>query len=380
MTKQLEGSKQASHLGARMSRRKTDGDSRMLDLGEFPVCCTSSVETGKIVHRRRRQPKGGTLHQYMTARRPSQPECLTQIPSPRVEKEPLQRHTSLPAIVDVKTEALLLSRQLHLDFHEVKHAVQELRKEHAELANGGMELATFRDCVLRAFSVKDVNDRLLQDAYRQCKAADGPVSPKRFLAWYRDHIFIFMHDQENDPAKESADALTLELAKKHDCSCIELDKVKLQFDHFDTDKSGLIEYNEFESMMYTLLHCANKSDLPPNRIERFWHEVDLDGNGSVDFTEFTEWYLKYFALAQEHGPIEAFYASFMPSVQRTKSLESRNSMPSPRKIKDDALTVLRHLEQPKKLEPLRCREELRVSPKSMRRRMTTGSCIDNSLC
>ncbi|CAE7527629.1 CPK19 [Symbiodinium microadriaticum] len=315
-----------------MSRRKTDGDSRMLDIGEFPVCCTSS-ETGKIV-RRRRQAKGGTLHQYMTARRPSQPECLPQIPSPRVEKEPLQRHTSLPAIVDVKTEALLLSRQLHLDFHEVKHAVQELRKEHAELANGGMELATFRDCVLRAFSVKAINDRLLQDAYRQCKAADGPVSPKRFLAWYRDHIFIFMHDQENDPAKESADALTLELAKKHDCSCIELDKVKLQFDHFDTDKSGLIEHNEFESMMYTLLHCANKSDLPPNRIERFWHEVDLDGNGSVDFTEFTEWYLKYFALAQEHGPIEAFY--------------------------DDAFTVLRPLAQPKKLEPLRCREEVRL--------------------
>eukprot|EP00437_Effrenium_voratum_P005816 CAMPEP_0181430108 /NCGR_PEP_ID=MMETSP1110-20121109/17549_1 /TAXON_ID=174948 /ORGANISM="Symbiodinium sp., Strain CCMP421" /LENGTH=378 /DNA_ID=CAMNT_0023553405 /DNA_START=80 /DNA_END=1216 /DNA_ORIENTATION=- len=378
MTKELEVSKQASQLGARMSRRKTDGDSRMLDIGEFPVCCTSS-ETGKIV-RRRRQAKGGTLHQYMTARRPSQPECLPQIPSPRVEKEPLQRHTSLPAIVDVKTEALLLSRQLHLDFHEVKHAVQELRKEHAELANGGMELATFRDCVLRAFSVKAINDRLLQDAYRQCKAADGPVSPKRFLAWYRDHIFIFMHDQENDPAKESADALTLELAKKHDCSCIELDKVKLQFDHFDTDKSGLIEYNEFESMMYTLLHCANKSDLPPNRIERFWHEVDLDGNGSVDFTEFTEWYLKYFALAQEHGPIEAFYASFMPSVQRTKSLESRNSMASPREVKDDAFTVLRPLAQPKKLEPLRCREEVRVSPKSMRRRMTTGSCIDNSLC
>ena len=119
-----------------MSRRKTDSDSRMLDLGDFALACTPSAETGKIVHRRRR-PKGGTLHQYVTARRPSQPDCLPQIPSPRVEKEPLQRHTSLPAIVDVKTEALLLSRQLHLDFHEVKHAVQELRKEHAELANGG---------------------------------------------------------------------------------------------------------------------------------------------------------------------------------------------------------------------------------------------------
>ena len=48
-----------------------------------------------------------------------------------------ERHTSLPAIVDVKTEALLLSRQLHLDFQEVKDAVQELRRDHATLPNGG---------------------------------------------------------------------------------------------------------------------------------------------------------------------------------------------------------------------------------------------------
>ncbi|CAE7707786.1 CPK19, partial [Symbiodinium pilosum] len=298
MSSHQQVSREASKLGARMCRRKTDGDSRMMDLGHFNAC-VPSTETGKTVHRRRRNSSKG--HLYMSARRPDQPDPL---PEPTKAQEPLTRHTSLPAIVDVKTEALLLSRQLHLDFQEVKDAVQELRRDHATLPNGGMELATFRECLLRAFNVKDVDARLLVDAYSQCKVAEGPVSPKRLLSWYRDHIFTFMHDQENDPAKESADALTLELAKKHHCSCIELDKVKLKFDHFDTDKSGLIEFNEFENMMYTLLHCSNKSDLPQNRIERFWHEVDLDGNGSVDFTEFTEWYLKYFALAQEHGPIE----------------------------------------------------------------------------
>ncbi|CAE7332177.1 unnamed protein product [Symbiodinium pilosum] len=51
-------------------------------------------------------------------------------------------------------------------------------------------------------------------------------------------------------------------------------------------------------MMLKLLHVGNKSDLPQNRIQRFWQELDKD-SGSVDFAEFTEWYLKYFNLAQE---------------------------------------------------------------------------------
>ncbi len=31
-----------------------------------------------------------------------------------------------------------------------------------------------------------------------------------------------------------------------------------------------------------------KSDLPQNRLNRFWHEADIDGNGVIDFPEFTE--------------------------------------------------------------------------------------------
>ena len=31
-----------------------------------------------------------------------------------------------------------------------------------------------------------------------------------------------------------------------------------------------------------------KSDLPQNRLNRFWHEADIDGNGVIDFQEFTE--------------------------------------------------------------------------------------------
>ena len=67
-------------------------------------------------------------------------------------------------------------------------------------------------------------------------------------------------------------------AHKPRCSCIDLDRVKAQFDNFDLDKSGtlqltgqvnwvgmawlmlgVIEYNEFENMIQKLLHCPRKS-------------------------------------------------------------------------------------------------------------------------
>ena len=45
----------------------------------------------------------------------------------------------------------------------------------------------------------------------------------RFMFWYRDHIFAI--SRKPGKQQKSADDVTLELAKKHHCSFIELDKV-----------------------------------------------------------------------------------------------------------------------------------------------------------
>ena len=45
----------------------------------------------------------------------------------------------------------------------------------------------------------------------------------RFMFWYRDHIFAI--SRKPGKQQKTADDLTLELAKKHHCSFIELDKV-----------------------------------------------------------------------------------------------------------------------------------------------------------
>eukprot|EP00913_Durusdinium_trenchii_P022114 g20780.t1 len=327
---------------ARMDRRRTEGDHHyrvhVADL-------TEGMRQGPISHAIRKEKKNlrpmpplMTLHDMRLhppaapafsplASHPLSPQsdqstprshrrrrggAVTSTSRPRWshQKSPsmLNRRSTLPALLDVNSEALMLSRQLHLDFHEVKFVVQELRRDGRRLSNGGMDLGTFRQILLRVFG-------------------------------YRDHIFNI---EATKSQAEQGDGLTLELAKKHNCSCIELDKVKLQFDHFDLDKSGVIDFHEEmwpcsclssqsvamcgtlnrKLRMYELLHCSSKSDLPRNRLLRFWHEADLDQNGVIDFQEFTEWYMKYFGSASPGGIVEAFYKSFMPDVQRTHHLEN----------------------------------------------------------
>ncbi|CAJ1336478.1 unnamed protein product [Effrenium voratum] len=234
-------------------------------------------------------------------------------------KVQMLRRSTLPALMDVNTEALMLSRELRLDFSEVRNVVQELRAEDRRLANGGMaDEDVFRSCLERLFGV--LADRKVQEAYAEAYVAEGPINMRRFMAWYRANIFALSKTAKGP----DSDYLTLELAKKtYHCSCLDLDKVKLKFDQFDLDKSGFIDEQEFESMIYQLLGCTGKTDLPSSRLQRFWNEADKDKDGVIDFEEFTEWYMKYFAQAAKDGPIEAFYASYMPDVQRQHTLESK---------------------------------------------------------
>mmetsp|Transcript_772 Transcript_772/g.1465 ORF Transcript_772/g.1465 Transcript_772/m.1465 type:complete len:370 (+) Transcript_772:81-1190(+) len=302
-----------------------------------PSCGKASSETRSPSHgtssTRTPSQSRGVSKQSTGSRRPS------RRPGDSAKKhleipETVTKQISMPNLDDTKVQALLLSRELHLDFHEVRSILQHLQEEKAKLPPTGVELPTFHEALLRVLGTEAITPELLQDAYGRCDAARGPINPRVFMSWYRDHVFAINHQPST--AQKSADDVTLELAKKHHCLCIDVDKVKLKYDNYDTDKSGVIEYDEFEMMMYKLLRCSSKDDLPTNRLQRFWQEVDKDGNGSVDFAEFVDWYFKYFALAHESGPIEAFYASFMPDVQRGNTLEalsgsteslSRNSSP-----------------------------------------------------
>ncbi|CAK9028239.1 unnamed protein product [Durusdinium trenchii] len=275
---------------------------------------------------RARRRHSGALGEYLASGQhmPSLGSNGSKSPtaSPSSPGKALQRRATMPTL-DVSSEALVLSRQLHLDFHEVKGAMKEIR-DGRHLSNGGMDEVAWRFCMNRIFGM-EVEDKFVKDSYKLCEVGEGPVDAKLFMTWYRDHIFNI---EAKKPKLCEGDELTMELAKKHHCSYTDLTKVRLKFDSFDLDKSGVIDFLEFEHMIHKLLHCSTRSDLPPNRIARFWHEIDRDNNGTVDFQEFTDWYMKYFATAKQDGPIEAFYASFMPGFQRSHALEVMQENPA----------------------------------------------------
>lgn len=309
---------------ARLERRRTDGDlSFHLDL-KSPQGPISSAMCKERKDRQRQLPSfevpRGLLESPATST-PASPLAKMDMVTPvtlKKSKSCLQRRATLPAL-DITSEALMLARQLHLDFHEVKFVLQELRDEGLQkLPSGGLDEKAFQECLRRIYG-GELKKGMVESAYRESQAADGPVNSERFLKWYRDHMFNLEVSKPQGHGQSSG--LTVGLAKKYDCSVLDLEKVKEKFDFFDLDHSGYIDPYEFESMMCQLMRCSSKSDLPKGRLQRFWKEADKNGDGEIDFEEFLEWYIKYFGTSYSNGPMDAFYASFMPDVQRTRCLE-----------------------------------------------------------
>ena len=308
---------------ARLERRRTEGDLFYLDLKspQGPIASAISKERKVLRQRQLKSVEPQPLESIPGSPAASASPSAMIMPEVKKSKSCLQRRSTLPAL-DMTSEALMLSRQLHLDFHEVKFVLQELRDDSLQkLPNGGLDPVAFQQCLYRIYG-GELKKSMVEAAYRECQAGDGPVNTERLLKWYRDHMFSLEVCKASHGQDCQNSGLTLDLARKYDCSVLDLDRVKAKFDYFDLDHSGFIDPEEFQNMMCQLMRCSTKSDLPQSRLERFWKEADKNGDGEIDFEEFLEWYIKYFGTAYSNGPMDAFYASFMPNVQRTRCLEA----------------------------------------------------------
>jgi hypothetical protein len=132
---------------------------------------------------------------------------------------------------------------------------------------------------------------------------------EEFVLWHKAHEF--------DPfVSQDAEARLLQ-ALANDCNLLlpDVEAIKKQYDSFDTDGSGRIEYAEFVSVICALLEVKDKDDLPPDRVHRYWSH--LAGNGtSVGFQEFLPWYAQNFFSRAGGCAISQFYSSF--GVNRLK--------------------------------------------------------------
>jgi Ca2+-binding EF-hand superfamily protein len=233
-----------------------------------------------------------------------------------------------PPSVDLK--ACQLAARFKLTLYETKKIIEEFEKA-VDQTDGSLTLDQFQVVLSNVFQVKKVAEKVLNSAYDAANCRTG-VNLEKFLEWYIQMMFTDVNALNCSPDKTVSEKLVYDLAKQFGVSVLIIDKVKQKFDHFDGDRSGRIDHNEFKQMMVVVMKAKKAEDLNKDRIDKFWKEIDKDGSGDVDFSEFTEWYLKYFNPDANHvndfntaGPVESFYDSFDPMVQRRNSFQNSQS-------------------------------------------------------
>jgi Ca2+-binding EF-hand superfamily protein len=225
---------------------------------------------------------------------------------------------------DAITCQLALKHRLMLS--EVRDIIREF-KQARRTESGGMQQDEFDKVMARIFGVPAINKQVSQSAFR-ASLAHADMNIDKFLEWYVQNMFTQVNALTADPTMAKGDALAYRVAAKHNIPHYLVDKIKIKFDFYDLDKSGKIDYSEFEAMFCSILKVASPRDLNPDRMQRFWSQVDRNQDGGVDFEEFADWYLKFFNPDTQDddcdmsGPLQQFYDGFNPTVQRRNHLEA----------------------------------------------------------
>jgi hypothetical protein len=85
--------------------------------------------------------------------------------------------------------------------------------------------------------------------------------------------------------KEELDLDTDEILRKRSTSLHYHQKARKLFDHFDKDKSGFVDPEEFQAILEKLGMTVNAEETA-----MIFQTLDKDKSGDIDFEEFLEWY------------------------------------------------------------------------------------------
>lgn len=126
----------------------------------------------------------------------------------------------------------------------------------------------------------------------------GTIDFDEFLRWWATNRFkeeLMLSEEERN---------LRDLARKYGVNEDSLQHIKLCFDAYDTDHSGIIDLREFRGILYKIMRVPHGVELPEGRVRSLWHELDRDGSGEAGFDEFLPWWLN---RSETLLPYEAFY-------------------------------------------------------------------------
>eukprot|EP00928_Gymnodinium_smaydae_P040830 TRINITY_DN27652_c0_g1_i2.p1 TRINITY_DN27652_c0_g1~~TRINITY_DN27652_c0_g1_i2.p1 ORF type:complete len:477 (+),score=86.47 TRINITY_DN27652_c0_g1_i2:160-1431(+) len=219
-------------------------------------------------------------------------------------------------------KAQKLARVFRLPAEEVVPIVEAFENA-PKNAGGTIGEKEFYSLLASIFEGRKPPKKIAKEAFHECKGKDG-VELNLLLEWYVQNLFGWVAELKACPIARELDTMVKDFAKTYQVPPATIDKIKADFDRFDENKNGLIEYSEFQKMIYSMLR-ADHGDLSTSRIQRFWNEIDIHGDGTVSFKEFATWYLKYFKGEGKGGDmigemVNSLYDQFNPITQRRKAL------------------------------------------------------------
>jgi hypothetical protein len=222
--------------------------------------------------------------------------------------------------------AVRLSREHSIPLADVETIFHAFSESPLAGRGGPLSKEAFAPVLARVAGVAKAPQDMFASAWRaMTKAASRTVSETLIISWepamdaivewYVTNIFRSEKDT-------STDAFILGIARDYGIPLSTVEKVKQRFQHFDLDGNNSLDYTEFKKMCAKLMNAKNTGDIAEPRIKRWFKEADADSSGVVSFEEFVLWYLKYFNPDNEGqsgldvGPIGLFYGSHDPQVQR----------------------------------------------------------------
>jgi len=160
----------------------------------------------------------------------------------------------------------------------------------------------------RCNNVEDLPEGFFKSAFTMADSnQDEGISFSEFALWYSKLAFSEVLNLTKEQQFIRA------LARKYRIPIYEIEDLKALFDKFDENGTGEIEYDEFWSLLATLVKQPRRTDIPAKRVKMMWKNIDVDGSGVIGFEEFLIFYKQYFgSIAMKESPFEEYYRSIRP--------------------------------------------------------------------
>jgi len=176
---------------------------------------------------------------------------------------------------------------------------------------GGLDYADFYRAVCRIFGTRRLDSATAWAIYQQTGMREE-VNVERFLEWQRTNKFSAANSLTASEHASRSDELLYQLANDFSVTVEEITRIKKEFERYDADHSGSIDFDEFRQMLEFMLNTTNSSELPLERVKQMWREIDRFGTGHVYLSDFTSWFFIYF------NPEDSFQTG---SSKLTKALQ-----------------------------------------------------------